>query len=199
MAIIPDVPHVVVDIVVDGHPLPEYLDEDDEDSVSATSITKYVECVAGSHFGIRLDLTGMEPKHLKRGNCIVTDYYFDGQLVTDTVHRFPLRDLTVSVLRGSPQREGGVWIERKFLFADLVTCMINVRLFITSLIHFVAEDVECNKPRPELQDLGMITVKLYYGHVEGNPYPCPDSAKINMHENIHEKHLKGQAISQQTK
>ncbi|KAG9591013.1 hypothetical protein KCU97_g7209, partial [Aureobasidium melanogenum] len=140
MAIIPDVPHVVVDIVVDGQPLPEYLDEDDDDSVSPTSIIKYVESVSGSHFGIRVNLNGMERKHLKRGNSVVVEYHLD------------------------------------------------------------AENVTCNKPRPELQDLGTIAVKLHYAHVQGSPnYHSPDSSKVNMPENIHEKHLKGQAISQQVK
>lgn len=128
MAIIPDVPHVAVDIVVDGRPLPEYLDEDDDDSVSPDSINKYVECVSGSHFGIRVDLTGMDTRGLRRGNSIITDYYLDGQLVADTVHRFPLRNRSISVLSGESRREGGVWVMRKFLFANLVTCMVNVCL-----------------------------------------------------------------------
>lgn len=199
MAIIPGVPHVVVDIVVDGQPLPEYLDEDEEESVTSNSTTKYVESVSGSHFGIRLDLTGMEPRHLKRGNSIVAKYYLDGQQAASAVHRFPLRQQIISVIPGTIQREGGIWVERKFLFADLVTCMTNVCPFRTSLTCSTAEDVECNKPRPELRDLGTITVKLCYAHVEGGPSRCTGSTKISVHENIHEKHLKGQAISQQAK
>ncbi|KAG9550740.1 hypothetical protein KCU71_g14050, partial [Aureobasidium melanogenum] len=184
MAIIPDVPHVVVDIVVDGHPLPEYLDEDDDDSVSPTSIIKYVESVSGSHFGIRVNLNGMDRKHLKRGNSVVAEYYLDGQWVAGNVYRSPVRDHVLSIIPGACRKENGIWIEQKFLFTNLVT----------------SEDVTCNKPRPELQDLGTIAVKLHYAHVQGSPnYHSPDSFKINMPENIHEKHLKGQAISQQVK
>ncbi|KAG9706296.1 hypothetical protein KCU59_g22473, partial [Aureobasidium melanogenum] len=101
MAIIPDVPHVVVDIVVDGQPLPEYLDEDDDDSVSPTSIIKYVESVSGSHFGIRVNLNGMERKHLKRGNSVVVEYHLDGHWVAGNVYRSPIRDHVISVIPGA--------------------------------------------------------------------------------------------------
>ncbi|KAG9683846.1 hypothetical protein KCU95_g18026, partial [Aureobasidium melanogenum] len=184
MAIIPDVPHVAVDIVVDGNPLPEYLDEDDEDSVSPTSTIKYVESVSGSHFGIRVNLNGMDRRHLKRGNAIIVEYYLDGQMVSDSVFRFPFHGHSVYVRHGALYREGGIWLQRKFLFAALVT----------------SEDVAHNKPRPELMDLGTITAKIYFSHAEGNySVHGPDHTKIKLHENIHEKHLKGQAISQQAR
>jgi hypothetical protein len=69
-----------------------------------------------------------------------------------------------------------------------------------SLTPTIAEDVAHNKPRPELMDLGTITAKVYFSHAEGNySIHGPDHTKINLHENIHEKHLKGQAISQQAR
>ncbi|KAK6007689.1 hypothetical protein QM012_004503 [Aureobasidium pullulans] len=188
IAIIPDVPHVVVDIVVDGRPLPEYLDEDDDDAVSPDSITKYVECVSGSSFGIRVDLTGMRPGQLEGGNAVEVLYYLDGQYATGTVHRFPLsRSDAMSTRHAARYRDGGIWQERQFMFADLVT----------------SEDGVFNKPRPELKDLGTITVKLY--HVQASKEQIHSRARnshsdmMTAHENIHEKHLKGQAISTQTK
>ncbi|KAH0364052.1 hypothetical protein KCU65_g6977, partial [Aureobasidium melanogenum] len=185
MAIIPDVPHVVVDIVVDGRPLPEYLDQDDDDSVSHESIIKYVECVSGSHFGIRVDLTGMEFKHLKRGNSIITDYYLDGQVVACAVHRFPLGHLAVTTRPAARYREDGTWKERNFMFADLVT----------------SEEGLSNKLRSDLKDLGTITVKHFYAHSNwSREAPFLDFPKVNVgQEVVHEKNLKGQAISNQAK
>ncbi|KAI5256730.1 hypothetical protein E4T42_01510 [Aureobasidium subglaciale] len=124
MAIIPDVPYVKVDVVVDGRALPEYLDEDDEDSLSYNedslsydSTIKYVESTTGSKF---------------------------------------------------------------------------------------FEDVSSSKPRPELKDLGTITAEFRVGisqkeeHYE-KPYHDTSNKPTVGHENVHEKHLKGQAISQQAK
>ncbi|KAG9517388.1 hypothetical protein KCV07_g6166, partial [Aureobasidium melanogenum] len=185
MAIIPDVPHVVVDIVVDGHSLPEYLDEDDDDSVSPDSTIKYVECVSGSHFGIRVDLTGMEFKHLRRGNSLITDYYLDGQVVACAVNRFPLGHQAVTTRPAARYRENGTWKERSFMFADLVT----------------SEEGLSNKSRPDLKDLGTITVKLFYAHSNwSREAPFLDFPKVNVgQEVVHEKNLKGQAISNQAK
>ncbi|KAH0006758.1 hypothetical protein KCU78_g12140, partial [Aureobasidium melanogenum] len=186
MAIIPDVPHVSVDIVVDGRPLPEYLDEDDEDSISPTSTIKYVECVSGSRFGIRTDLTGLRLEDLNGGDAVEVLYYLDGRYVTGIVLKFPTNNL-VSTRHTARYLDGRVWKERDFMFADLVT----------------SEDGALSKPRPELKDLGMITAKLY--HVQASKakirsYDRNSRSDLKIaHENIHEKHLKGQAISTQAK
>jgi hypothetical protein len=48
--------------------------------------------------------------------------------------------------------------------------------------------------------LGTITIKLYRARAgEANFYDTGDSVVNAAHENIHEKHLKGQAISTQAK
>jgi len=121
MAIIPDVPNVVVDIVVDGDPLPEYLDEDDDEAVTPNSTTKYVECVSGSRFGMRTDFVGLERQHLSDGDAIETAYYVDGQRVDGTVLYMPKK--LVHVHRAARYMEGGIWKEQEFSFADLVTCL----------------------------------------------------------------------------
>ncbi|KAH0194118.1 hypothetical protein KCU99_g5987, partial [Aureobasidium melanogenum] len=186
MAIIPDVPHVSVDIVVDGRPLPEYLDEDDEDSISPTSTIKYVECVSGSRFGIRTDLTGFRLGNLEGANAIEILYYLDGRYVAGAVHRFPTNSV-VFTRHAARYRDGHIWKERDFMFADLVT----------------SEDGPSSKPRPELKDLGTITVKIYpvrAGKPKIHSHHRSSRPKMMVaHENIHEKHLKGQAISTQAK
>lgn len=134
MAIIPDVPHVSVDIVVDGRPLPEYLDKDDADSISSDSTTKYVECVSGSSFGIRSDLTGMELRHLQRGHAISVGFYLDGEKVGSSIRQFPLRHHAVCTRSAMHYKENGVWKERKFMFSDLVTCALHpILIYMSSL------------------------------------------------------------------
>jgi hypothetical protein len=52
MAIFPDVPGLQAEIVVDGEPLPEYDDDDDNDADSGT-ITKYVEALSDKEFALK--------------------------------------------------------------------------------------------------------------------------------------------------
>jgi len=64
----------------------------------------------------------------------------------------------------------------------------------------LAEDGALGKPRPELKDLGTITVKLYRVQAGKSEYRDYADYKVKVgHTNIHEKHLKGQAISTQAK
>jgi hypothetical protein len=73
--------------------------------------------------------------------------------------------------------------------------------FPSSLTLSLAEDGALSKPRPELKDLGMITVELYQVRA-GKAEFCNINAHTGVntgHENIPEKHLKGQAISTQVK
>lgn len=124
MAIIPGISHVVVDIVVDGKPLPEYLDEDDDESITPSSATKYVECMSGSHFGIRTNFSGLGLRDLGGGDAIVVHYYLDGQKVESIVQQceWPYV-LGIHVCKTSRYSEDGRWKERDFVFAELITCM----------------------------------------------------------------------------
>lgn len=68
-------------------------------------------------------------------------------------------------------------------------------------MHTIAEDGASNKPRPELKNLGTITIELYFARAGKTEYLDHEgSSKVNVeHGKIHEKHLKGQAISAQAK
>jgi len=138
MAIIPNVPNVIVDIVVDGKPLPEYLDEDDDESVTSNSTTKYVECVSGSNFGIRTNVAGLDHRHLGGGNALLVEYYLDGQRVDSGVLRYPWKPgHAVYEHRAARHREGTVWKERELMFTNLVTSM----LLASQSIQIIANDV----------------------------------------------------------
>jgi hypothetical protein len=203
MAIIPGVPQVRVDIVVDGHQLPEYLDEDNSESKTSTSITKYVECKAGTRFAIRVNVASLGRRHLEGGNSAEVMYYVDGQQIDGLVLQRPWPSADDVFARHTTRyRECGTWKERDLMFTDLVTSMLFAcYLFRSSLTLSLAEDEAYSKPRPELNDLGTITVKFYIARAGKTEY-CDygDSSEFNVgHENIHEKHLKGQAISTQAK
>lgn len=201
MAIIPDVPNVVVDIVVDETPLPEYLDEDDDESVTPNSTTKYVECKSGTSFAIRIDLTGL--KRVKGANSVIARYFIDGQRITGSVLRPPWTNGRGVSLRNTHRyEEGGSWKERDLVFADLVISASWRVCSVESITDArIAEQGTSGKPKPELRDLGMITIKLYHAKA-GRSHLAKHSnfSDLNVgQEKLHEKDVKGQAISSQIK
>jgi hypothetical protein len=138
MAVIPNVPQVRVDIVVDGHQLPEYLDEDNSESTTSTSITKYVECKAGTRFAIRVNVASLGRRHLEGGNSAEVMYYVDGQQIDGLVLQRPWPSADDVFARYTTRyREGGIWKERDLMFTDLVTSM----LFAGSSTQIVANTV----------------------------------------------------------
>jgi hypothetical protein len=125
MAVIPEVPQVRADIVVDGRPLPEYLDEDNSESTTPTSITKYVECMAGSRFAIRTNVASLGRRHLGDANAVDVTYYVDGQEVSGVVLQPPWQPgHAVYAHHAARYKENGTWKERDFMFTDLVTSML---------------------------------------------------------------------------
>lgn len=199
MAIIPDVPYVSVDIVVDGRALSEYLDEDDHESLSSNSTIKYVECVSGSKFGIRVDLNGMEPWDLDGGNAVLVYYYLDGNWVDSTVIRFPLTLSRCFALLDTGRAElGSSGISSSRTSRHVRSPRYGIDQALTS---FLAENVISKPSKRDLKHLGTITAKLYHVQIlETGKEVYHDTEKLNIgHENVPEKHLKGQAMSHQTK
>lgn len=139
MAIIPGIPHVIVDIVVDGNPLPEYLDEDDSESITPNSTIKYVECMPGSHFAIRTNLTNLQRWHLRGGDSVETTYFLDGQKVGGVVFPQPwLSGYTAYTHHGARYSEAGTHKQRAFMFADLVTSMLIAEAFVQSIVNTIS-------------------------------------------------------------
>lgn len=65
--------------------------------------------------------------------------------------------------------------------------------------HSTAEEVARSGPNPKFEELGTITVKLQYAMVKGTTQ-SPRGHRTNLdQETIHEKDLKGRAISHRVK
>jgi hypothetical protein len=125
MAVIPDVPQVKVFIVVDRRQLPEHLDEDDGESTTSTSITKYVECKPGSRFAIQTNVACLGRKQLEGANAVEVRYFVDGQEVSGVVLQHPWQPgHAVYAHHAARCIENGTWKERDFIFTDLVTSML---------------------------------------------------------------------------
>lgn len=82
MAIVPGCPGLVVEVLVDGVPLQEYNDDEDEEG-SPGITTKYIEAHSGSSFTIRFSYANSLPvhPHLVRisldGQRIYTRFYLN--------------------------------------------------------------------------------------------------------------------------
>jgi hypothetical protein len=139
MAVIPGMPQVRADILVDGQPLPEYLNEDDGEAVTSTSITKYVECRPGTRFGIRTNIASLGRRHLGVANSVEVGYYVDGQNRSGVVNSHPWQQShAVYTHHAARHTEGGIWMERDFMFTDLVTSMSVAGLYIQIVANTVS-------------------------------------------------------------
>ena len=112
MAIIDDLPGVVIEIIVKGTALKEY--EDDELDEDERTVTRYIEAVSGQEFAVRIKRL---PNCEFKGDCISFTITADGQDVD-----FPLLSKTKgrhTHLSEGKEEAGGY--ERKYRFADLET------------------------------------------------------------------------------
>jgi hypothetical protein len=85
MAISPDYPGLIAEVVVNGEPLKEYEDHDADtsDERQAHVVTRYVQVDSDAHFGIRYTI----PKDLN-GTCGVrSDLKVDGKNAVFFSHR----------------------------------------------------------------------------------------------------------------
>ncbi|KAF2677306.1 hypothetical protein K458DRAFT_163912 [Lentithecium fluviatile CBS 122367] len=179
MAITTVYPGLQVDVVVNGAPLQEYDDDEDEDSPDTT--TKYVEATSGANFEIRYSFgTGFSAKH-----AVVTRVHVDGQygeghvIKLDEIFRFP------RFLSGRREDLGDGYFQRKFRFAQLSTDDSGLGQ---------VEDALMKK----LKEIGTITVKFTWAMVNGPSHYDPlKSKEIPKIGTIPEKALKGRAVSSQ--
>lgn len=112
MAIHADYPGLTVEIYVNGKPLEEYKDPEEEDAPTTT--TRYVECRSGVEFAIKTNFTSpFEPMDMS------LRAYLDGSKVDGTVvDKYRLLN-KVHTQSKTEWKEGKTWRSSKFLFSEL--------------------------------------------------------------------------------
>lgn len=89
MTVLPGYPGLVVEILVDGAPLQEYdNDEDDDGSESPGTITKYIEASSGATFTIRYTIPEMLPR-----SSLSKQVYLDGNGISDNIEEWWLPEI----------------------------------------------------------------------------------------------------------
>jgi hypothetical protein len=113
MAIHSDYPGLNVQIIVNGQPLPEYVDNDEPSSPKGS--TQYVEAKSGSEFMVNASFSPPFPaadvsfKIKLDGNTVKTSLRDKSTLLTANGHSFG----------GALSKSGDNWFEAKFCFAAL--------------------------------------------------------------------------------
>ncbi|KAF1830663.1 hypothetical protein BDW02DRAFT_633451 [Decorospora gaudefroyi] len=180
MAVTEAHPRVRVSVQVHGVPLEEY--NDDEESASPNSVTKYIEAQSGAEFSIKAEVTRPFPSH-----TILMNIYLDGK---NTIGRY-LEAYTfvgtshVSCVEGVKQHTGNKSLLQKFCFLELNIDDSHVPAGSDNLMK-------------DLKDVGEITVKAHYvknlrlARVQGGKVDQKDTGNFGK---IPEKALKGRALS----
>jgi len=112
MAIHADYPGLTVEIYVDGKPLEEYKNPEEEDVPKTT--TRHVECRSGAEFGIHTNFKApFTPMNMS------IRAYLDGMDVSRrAVHKHEMLRTTY-YQRNTSWKDGTTMLASKFLFSDL--------------------------------------------------------------------------------
>lgn len=116
MAILTEVPGLDMSIVVDGQPLEEFVDKDEE--TQPTEKVVYVESRPGTSFGIRFHFDNSTFPHEEDLQCTI---YMDGKVVLSNLvflkgrHRKPMQEFSYK----SCNKNGASFAPKVFVCSDL--------------------------------------------------------------------------------
>ena len=182
--------HVEVRLRVNGQALPEYNDDEAEDSESPNSTSNYVEVVSKSRFEV--EIRQLDGVNFGAANYLHCDIFCDGTLMKRVAlfekghWRFAglrMRVKTVDV------EKNGAWKQFELHFGDVVTCAQGSGI--------AGDAAPLNAT---YKDLGLIKVNVYRKYAEDGPSVqtrglALDAAGL---DSIPEKALKGRAVSLKT-
>jgi hypothetical protein len=115
MVVHSDYPNIKVHVTVNGTPLQEY-DDDEEESDTLDTITKYIEAVSDAEFQIEYEITPPWPLHKTLFKFYVDRYYTSGTFISEYQYQGAI---TKRVEKGARSRKNGQVFLQKFQFAKL--------------------------------------------------------------------------------
>ncbi|KAF2013667.1 hypothetical protein BU24DRAFT_452510 [Aaosphaeria arxii CBS 175.79] len=163
-----------VEILVDGQPLEEFKDDDEEDKPNEAM--RYVMATSGKEFAVRFTAARPYPKY-----TILVNIYLDGKWVRG---RYVDKDDKGKVeIKGTIQTLGDRWLSQNFRFAELE---IN-----ESISNVAPESL-----RETIKSLGEIKVSVHYvQNLVPKNTQKRDKSNIQDIGPLSEKSLKGKALS----
>jgi len=200
MAILRDQPGLKVEILVDGSPLQEYDDDDEE--IVPTVVTKYIEAKSGVNFTIRYTI--LPQFHIK--HALVVQSYLDGNSMENHVcSEDVLRKCTSSTMTGVREAIAGKYYERKFCFSQLNTGQLHSLMNYVQNLSAATDDSDPRGAvaslKKNVESLGEISLRFRWVKINGLPVEATsrDYSDFRTIDTISEKALKGRAISHQAR
>ncbi|KAF2117500.1 hypothetical protein BDV96DRAFT_679310 [Lophiotrema nucula] len=178
MAVLPDLPTLEVEIVVDGEALKEYDDPDPPFSAPNT-ITKFVEATSGTEFSIKLHFTRDFPQDY----AVKAQVLLDGKRVTNK--RYRIKRLSGSHnIGGVTSKDNDDWYLQKFRFSELDIGEADSQPANLELARSLAST-------------GKISIAFNYVKNHRRVAPRDEHPELKQLEGIKEQDLKGKALSHQ--
>ena len=200
MAILRDQPGLKVEILVDGGPLQEYDDEDEE--VVPTVVTKYIEVKSGVNFTIRY--TFLPQFHIK--HALVLQSYLDGKPMGSHIRsEDEIRKCTSATMTGVREAIDGKCYERRFYFSQLNKGQLYSLINQAQNLSTGTDDSDFSGTAAALkrnvESLGEISLKVRWVKISGPKLDAisKDYSDFRTIDTISEKALKGRAISHQAR
>lgn len=200
MAILCDQPGLKVEILVDGVPLQEYDDEDEE--IVPTVVTKYIEAKSGVNFTIRY--TVLPQFHIK--HALKVQSYLDGKPMENRVRsEDSIRKYMSGTMTGVREAIAGKYYERKFCFSQLNTGQLYSLVNQTQNLSTVTDDSDFRGAvaalKKTVESLGEISLSFRWVEISGPRVDATgkDYSDFQTIDTISEKALKGRAVSHQAR
>jgi len=192
MAVLPFLPGLAVEIIVNDAPLSEY-DDDSDTPASPTTVTRYIESTSGANFAIKVSLTEEFP--FPAGNMLA-EISLDGEVVACKRIR-EAEFFEEHLFAGSSIQIGEHSKIQKFCFAELEIGKFALEDPSYKLICNVSSgadnsEVEGSISLPDLTSTGTITVGFTYIKNLRSTSPCHMLQSISASKPVSEKALKGQ-------
>jgi hypothetical protein len=196
MAIHPDYPGLVADVVVNGRALDEHRDDESPDP-NTTSV--YIEAKAGEYFAVRYTL----PSTQFTTYSIKASVRLDGTHVRANVYDRNIYSAGITQLFGtSSAYVGGRNMGQRFRFTALTTCKSFPTILRLRLIDIGIDETTGavdHSLKKQLASAGSISVSLYMVKNIRAKQMVPDNIpQLQGPSKVPEKALKGSSVSHKT-
>lgn len=205
MAIIKGISGLEVTILVDNAPLQEYRPLPDDIDDKEDWVTRYVIAEPGKKFKIKVERSGGF-KHGAPKWDLSIHFEIDGQIrdnmLEDLRKGFSPKYGTVVLDSVETSDDNGDWVARDLTFADIAfgeAAMLHISTRFTSdaIIDNSAALPTSSDELEATKAIGEISIQLWRGKI--GRAATPDEHDCECLGKVHEKALKGKAISHQTR
>ena len=116
MSVLPAYPGLTVELMVNGQPLQEY-DNDDEEAESPNTTAKYIEAQSGTQFSVRYTSSQLLPEPEFTVRIFLNGTKVEGSVYRNSRYKFKLNDPYIK--KGRVSLDGQQTVVRAFQFSEI--------------------------------------------------------------------------------